>query len=111
MENEELKYLFAKAARADRFMSVDERQMEGARKFKRKALGFWGSPSIKTLDEMAQLFYDTKIVSSVEEGRKLTPSIIGKKVKYSLDSNITFNEVIDGKGNIRYEIHALSFIY
>ncbi len=111
MENEELNQLFAKAARADIFMSVDERQMAGAMKFKREALGFCRSQSIKTLDEMAQLFYNTNIVSSVEEGKKIIPLIIGKTVKYSLDDNITFNELTDGKGNIKYRIHTFSRMY
>ncbi|MEK6872780.1 MAG: hypothetical protein AABW90_02085 [Nanoarchaeota archaeon] len=104
MNEIELKNLFMKAARTDRFLTEDERQIDGALIFKRKALGLCGNQSIKTLDEMAQLLCDTRIASSVKEGRELTPSLIDITLKYSIFKYITIDEVRDGKDNIRYQI-------
>lgn len=101
MEKIELANLFAKAARKDKFMTEEERQRNGARIFKKQILGRFGNRAVKTLDEMAQLLYDTGIVSSLKEGRELTPSIMGGRVIYG-SGDIVFEEVRDEKGNIRY---------
>jgi len=89
-----------------------QRELNGARVFKRKALGFCGKSSIKTLDEMAELLCKTNIVSSVQEGRKLVPSLKGNRVPYvytgmALDERyIVFTEVKDSKGNEAIKVEA-----
>jgi len=109
MEQRELEILFARAfTKENVFLNLEERQIIGARIFKRKALGLCGYQVIKTLDEMAQLLCDTSIVSSIDEGKTLTPLIMGGKVSYVSGGGrgLVFDQVKDGKGNIGYSIRA-----
>ena len=84
--------------------------IDGARRFKRKALWLCGERATKTLDEMARLLYETGIASSIEEGREITPSLDGKGVylKFGGDS-LNFKKVTTTYGEevYRIEIHIL----
>ena len=83
-------------------------------KFKRKALGFFRKNITKTLDEMAQLLYGSKIVSSIEEGKGLAPVLVEKTelVKYETYKALFFGHLRDEerklikneKGENQYEI-------
>jgi len=106
MEQNEIANVIARATRRGKFLTEEERQVEGARIFKRKVLGLCGSQSVKTLDEMAQTLYATGIASSVEEGREITPSLMGGRVSYSLCKEIAFDEVTNGEGDKKYRILA-----
>ncbi len=105
MENK-IENIFAKASRKDKFLTEEKRQLDGAKKFKRKALGFFKYKTTKTLDEMAELLYQTGIASSLEEGRIITPSLIDQEIKYSSLNYIEFEEVKDRKGNTKYLIRC-----
>ena len=109
MEQNEIANVIARATRKDKFLTEKERQIEGARTFRRKVLGSCGSQSVKTLDEMAQTLYDTGIVFSVEEGKEITPSIMGGRVSYGSCKEIAFDEVTNGEGNKKYRIWAYSY--
>jgi hypothetical protein len=111
MEQNEIANIIARATRKDMFLTEEERRIKGARTFKRKVLGLCGSQSIKTLNEMAQTLYSTGIASSVEEGREITPLLMGGRVSFGLSKEIAFDEVIDGKGNKKYRIWAYSYSY
>jgi len=82
-----------------------------AKIFKRKALGFFGFQSIKTLDEMAQLLYNAGVVSSLDEGKEITPLIKDGSVIYGsfLFKELDFATLKDGKGNTKYKISVYSY--
>ena len=109
--------LFAKASRLDEnkmgYLTKEEweakKKINGAKTFKRKAVGLCGGKAIKTLDEMAQLLYSTGVVSSLDKGREITPSLVGGKVSYGLYKRIEFSEVENSQGEKRYRIWAYDF--
>jgi len=80
-----------------------ERRNDGAKRFIRKAFGFFGNSAVKSLDEMARLLYETGMVSSQEEGREVTPGLAGYAVRYGPRS-VGIGEVQDGRGNRAYEV-------
>ena len=114
MGREELEVLLARASRLDEnkmgYLTKEEREkkirINGAKTFKRKSVGWFGRETVKTLDEMAQLLYSTGVVSSLDEGRKITPSLVGGEVRYGLCNTIVFNEVENVQGEKRYRISA-----
>ena len=84
---------------------------EGAKRFKNKALGFFKFSAIKTLDEMARLLYETGVVPSSEEGKKLTPKLDGKSIRYSdmpFWEELGFEKVTDRHGKEAYKIYKFS---
>ena len=126
-QNQVLENLFAKASRLDKSKQGyltedqwDERiKLDGAKRFKRRAMGLCRLSSIKSLEEMAQLLYQTGIASSVEEGREITPSLEGKFVKYAdsgiLDINLIlplgylgFKAVINSENQRKYKLYTFS---
>jgi hypothetical protein len=58
---------------------------------------------VKTPDEMAQILYQTGISPSVEEGRKLMPTLVGEEV-HSNYAGIRFEEVTNPQGEKNYRI-------
>ena len=126
MEKAELENLLAKASKIKKpeynydTPELDfKRKCDGAKRFKRKAIGFRKSIAVKSLDEMAQILYDLKIVSSIEEGRKITPDIfsVEKHERYpvfinydeSLCYSLRFETVQDEEGKEAYKIRAYTF--
>ena len=90
--------------------------LDGAKRFKRNALGLCGKNSIKSLDEMAKLFYKTGMVSSLDEGKKILPYLINEKVIYDSDSSgnkkvIFFEEYITDEEKKEYMIKTEKQIY
>jgi hypothetical protein len=59
------------------------KSMNGARIFKKKVLGIFKSETIKSLDEVAKLLYETGVVPSIEKGKEIVPALDGKYVPYS----------------------------
>ncbi|MDP3986783.1 MAG: hypothetical protein Q8P81_01000 [Nanoarchaeota archaeon] len=108
MKQSEISDVIARAARKDRFLTEEERRVKGARILKRRALGLCGSESVKTLDEMAQLLYSTGVVPSLEEGRVITPSLVGRRVllgeNYYGYDYLAFDNVNNGDGQKAYKI-------
>ncbi|MBX4196509.1 hypothetical protein KW805_02895 [Candidatus Pacearchaeota archaeon] len=114
---EDLQRLFARASKINEdtkgyFTSeklASMRKFDGPKRFKRKALGLCGSDAVKSLDEMAQLLYETGIASSQEEGREITPSLVGKKVYYDSNNDyLTFESVQSTTGAKAYRIFIAS---
>lgn len=121
-----LKNLFAKIAGKrfeGNFLSEKDREEKkvryGMKKFKWKAMGIRGK-SIRTLEEMAELLYETNMVPSIEEGEKVIPSLVGKHLDIPGNSvftlppgaywdGISFIEVANGKGNLRYKVNITHF--
>ena len=88
---------------------------DNALEFKRKALGSRGTRVIKTLDEVAQLLYETGVVPSLDDGRKAAPLFDGKTFYYRRDNSsphiqgeISFGKVKDVNEQIHYLITATS---
>ena len=97
---------FAKAVPQERFLTPEERYIAGARVFKRRALGILGHESIKTLDEMAQLLHAVGMASSQDEGKSVTQALMGNEFEYDPCSYLSFQEVSDDQGNVKYRIRA-----
>ncbi|MAG78808.1 hypothetical protein CMI40_00330 [Candidatus Pacearchaeota archaeon] len=74
--------------------------VEKMSKFKRKALGFFGKETAKTLDEMAQLLYNAKIVSSIEKGKEIIPCLVKETelIKYQKHKALCFGYLRDKEG-------------
>ena len=116
MEGKEIQELFAKASTLDEgkqgYLTAEEwaakRKLSGAITFKRRALGLCGKESTRSLDEMAILLNDTNIVGSLDEGKKLVPKLVGKRLDYGYLREISFDEVTDSDGDKAYRISAYS---
>jgi hypothetical protein len=62
-------------------LTKEERRIKyGMKKFKWKAMGIRGQ-SVRTLDEMAKLLYDTRAVSSIEEGKEIITTMSTKETE------------------------------
>lgn len=111
MERVNIDNLMGRAVAGRKFLNDAEKRWEGIKIFKRKALGICGRQSVKTLDEMAKLLYDTKIASSIEEGKELTPKIVGGRARYGFLKDIAFDDNIDEAGDKRYKISICPHIF
>ena len=109
--------LFAKAGKADTKYRTDAESLRylseiGAQTFKRKALGFCGHTSIKSLDEIAELFVETKIATSLDEAKALVPKVVSTNKLHSHAINrgglryMAFDEVKSPAGDTKYRITA-----
>ena len=121
MESQQIEDIFAKASRLDESKKGSltekewnqERRLNGAKRFKRKALGLCGSSSVKSLEEMARLLYETGVVSSVKEGQELTPTLVGKSITYSdstyiLKVELGFEEIKNSKDQRAYRVYTFA---
>ncbi len=118
-----IRALFAKASRIRKNESFksDERQYiglenrredDGIKRFKRRALGLCGRKTTKSLDEIAQILVDIGIVSSMQEGKDLVPSLSGLRLEYgneffTLCNYIDILPKLNSSGN--YEISRGDF--
>ncbi|MAG47633.1 hypothetical protein CL617_03430 [archaeon] len=122
MRDERLEDIFAKAGEAAGKSSdpwplatVGEK---GAKIFKKKAFGFsWhtfrehhGKYVVKTLNQMAQLFYDTGIASSIEEVKEIMPYLMGKEVMTHACEDLKFEEIREGS-DLNYKLTILHSDY
>ena len=80
--------LFSRAAKHDSEYRTEIKErdyqrelvQQGARNFKRRALGLCGSESTKTLDGVAELLLETKIAGTIVEARNLVTGIVSANV-------------------------------
>jgi len=113
MENDQIERLFERASRLDESKMGYHNEAEwkqlrfqsGAIHFKRKAMGFCGSSSVKSLDEIAYLFVKTGIAISQDDGKEIAEALNGKEIKYN-STKMSFNFVKDTHGNLAYRIEA-----
>ena len=109
--------LFAKAGKVDRKYRTNEERLTylsetGAQTFKRRALGLCGHTSIKSLDEIAKLFVETNIASSIDEAESLVPKVVfANKLRPNAISRggsryMAFDEVKILSSDTRYRITA-----
>lgn len=61
-------------------MTSDQRIDFGAKALKRRLVGFCGSSSIKTLDEVASALHLIGIAKDLEEGRKIVPLLVSDRI-------------------------------
>ena len=113
MDRQQIENLFAKGSRYEdkKGRRTPEqldviRGLDGAKRFKRRIFGLCGDTRVKTLDEIAQLLYETGIASSKEEGRTIVPSLVGAEVRYGYDKEFCFKEVVKTNGQKAYEIYT-----
>lgn len=119
MEQQKVEELFARASRIKpkKYIPTGEFQLrraqDGAKRFKRIALGLGGlfeigGSVVKGLDEMAELFCKSGIASSVDEGRRITVALAegNASIEYGLCSGIVFEEVKNGFGERRYRVRV-----
>lgn len=113
MPSIELKDIFSKASSLDEGFSKFHppekweraRVLAGARRFKGEVLGLWRSNCTKSSEEMAELFYKLKMVSSVEEGKQIVPHFANERVDYTAFGNyLRFTLLKDSQGQECYRI-------
>jgi hypothetical protein len=109
--------LFAKVGKEDTEYRTNTKHLTclsemGAQIFKRRALGFCGHTSIKSLEEFAELLVKTNIAPSIEEAEALVPRVVfaNKLSPCAIHMGrlryITFNEVRSSAGDTKYRITA-----
>ena len=100
--------LLRMASRKSGSLNKDEQQRDGAKRLKRRALGFCGWSSRKTLSEMAKILYDVGMVSSVEKGMEIVPNFNGLNMDYSHCFGLSINRVSDNLENEVYRVCVFS---
>ncbi len=55
---------------------------------------------------MANLLHQTRVASTVDEGRELVPYLGGMRIDYSDNSYLEFSKVLNLKGKEGYRIEA-----
>ncbi len=84
---------------------ISMRKEDGIKRFKKAAgLGMFKKNGIRSLDEIAQILCKIKAASSLEEGRKVVPSIVRKSLVYDLGKWINIEEVINSRGEEAYRL-------
>ncbi len=114
-----LESFFAKASKINKSKSrfyepetwESMKEKDGIRRFRRKALGLFKRSAIKSSDEIASLLYETGIASSIEEGKRIVPSLTGADINYGPHSDLCFTEVKNQQGQEKYKIELILNIY
>lgn len=113
MEQSKIESLFGRASKLNEnemgYVTKEElsniRFKDGIKRFKLAALGKGGYSSVRTLEEMAKLLHETGVVSSLDEGKAIVPSLVGvnllfksgglrESIRYGNGMLITFEEVM-----------------
>jgi hypothetical protein len=100
-DRKSIERIFAKASRlneglvskCDRGNIERERIQDGANQFIKKALGHFKKETIKTSNEMGKLLYQTGMSLSVEEGKRIAPSLDWLRLDYGLSITLS-NKVL-----------------
>jgi hypothetical protein len=109
--------LFAKAGRINKRYKTYEDSFEdlsenGAKKVKRKLLGFCGHGAIKSLDEIARVLSETGVAQTSEEAREIVPQLaeLGKVYSYAIRygplNYLKFTEIKNKPGEVKYHVMA-----
>lgn len=122
MEKKEIEKLFCKASKLDEaklgYRSEKDwellRKSDGIRNFKRRLMGFFGLTTIKSLEEIAAVLYETSIVDSLSQGRDLVPKLIeltkeGNSLGYDgllYYKTLKFYEIQDHQGRKKYKVKS-----
>jgi len=96
---------------ADKYSPEEwERRQEesGVKHFKRRVLGFCGSKTIKTVDEVADVLYDIGIVQTIKDGRALIPNICNKLLAYG-EKALYLERVGNPNGQMDVRISSINF--
>ena len=83
----------------------------GIKAFKRRVLGFCGTNTVKSLDELANIFVEMKATSNKNEALKLLPLLTGRNLDYRTDIlntpyYLNFERVSNNQGQEGYRIIA-----
>ena len=82
---------------------------DGAKRFKRKALGVCGHERVVSLDDFAEILVNAEIASSIEEAKSLVPGIVEAYVIKYNGQSLTFVGVSNLVGDTRYKISHYNF--
>ena len=75
----------------------------GLRDFKRRVLGICGRKTVKSVDELAEILTEMKIVVSPTDGKQFIQELYGKEVEYD-NGILEFRKVYNREGQIFCEI-------
>jgi len=99
---------FAKAIKSslrnDEYKTSEEWIDKGLIDFKRRILGLCGTQTVKSLDELAKILTELRIVDSVDTGRQFVKDeLYGKEVYYGSDvltkyAKLSFTKIYNRKG-------------
>ncbi len=84
----------------------------GAKLFKRKALGLCGFSSVKSLEELANLFVETKITNSYDEALDLIPRVVQANelhshgISFGMLKYMSIKRVNGDSKEVKYKISA-----
>ena len=78
----------------------EERRTKGAKAFKEEVLGAWNKSIVESLDGLSKLLVDTHVVGSLEDGKKLIPCIVERRICYSSFIELIFKEEINPSGEV-----------
>ena len=70
----------------------------GLKNFKRRVLGLCGRESVKSLDELAGILTEMKVIDSPKDGPEFIEGLYGKKAEYA-NGTLEFTEVQNKKGS------------
>ncbi len=82
---------------------------EAGIRFKRKAVGFCGKETLKTLEELSQVVYDTGLASSEHEARELIQHFLWHRIVYDYNAALKLSSTRDSSGNRVYRVRKLTW--
>jgi len=120
-----MKIDFKKACKSKRNLTDKEKYIRGIKDFKKEALGlrgylsFFGSEitqSTKDTSELANLFYDNGIVSSLEQGLEMVNSFedtekftYNEMFKNEPHKDLVFERVKKNEGDLKYRVSVWTY--
>jgi hypothetical protein len=80
----------------DEYNTQGEWELKGLTKFKIKVLGMWGRETVKTLDELAEILVELRIIDSQDNAKQLIQEFYEREVCYR-GGRLIFTKVYNKK--------------
>ncbi len=85
--------------------SKEDRIRDGAKLFKRRALGVCGREKITSMNELVDLLISTNIAQDSNQTDNIIPDLDGLTIDYSYSYGIGFTKVRNFSGDVKYKIY------
>ena len=86
-------------------INLDERRrLDGVKKFKRRVLGFCGTQSVKTFDQLDGVLQSLHLSTTRSESEQIIGELTETRLYIDPHNYLTFSEVRDARGNPFYRI-------
>jgi|SRR3989344_5239439 len=104
---------FAEGAKSTSLSKIYKTQREwevrGLTNFKRRVLGFCGRQSVKSIDELARILTELKVIDSAEEGRQFIEGLYGTDADYG-NGTLKFTRVQNNNGQEACRINRSDYL-